>query len=45
MSQIAELLTAENILLDLDAGSKASLFDAVGALFEAHHGLSRRPRA
>ena len=42
MSQIAELLTAENILLDLDAGSKASLFDAVGALFETHHGLSRR---
>lgn len=42
MSQIAELLPAENILLDLDAGSKASLFDAVGALFEARHGLSRR---
>ena len=42
MNQIAELLTAENILLDLDAGSKASLFDAVGALFETHHGLSRR---
>ena len=42
MSQIAELLTAENILLDLDAGSKASLVDAVGALFESHHGLSRR---
>ena len=42
MSQIAELLTAENILLDLDAGSKASLFEAVGALFEAHHGPSRR---
>src|SRR5258708_38499215 len=42
MSQIAELLPAENILLDLDAGSKASLFDAVGALFEARYGLSRR---
>ena len=42
MNQIAELLTAENILLDLDAGSKTSLFDAVGALFETHHGLSRR---
>ena len=42
MSQIAELLTAENILLDLDAGSKSRLFDAVGALFEKHHGLSRR---
>ena len=42
MSQIAELLPAENILLDLDAGSKASLFEAVGALFEARHGLLRR---
>jgi PTS system nitrogen regulatory IIA component len=42
MSQIAELLPARNILLDLDAGSKTSLFDAVGALFEANHGLSRR---
>jgi PTS system nitrogen regulatory IIA component len=42
MSQISELLPAANILLDLDAGSKARLFDAVGALFEANHGLSRR---
>jgi len=42
MSQIAELLPAGNILLDLDAGSKARLFDAIGALFETNHGLSRR---
>ncbi len=35
MSQIAELLPAANILLDLDAGRRRSLFDAVGALFEA----------
>jgi PTS system nitrogen regulatory IIA component len=42
MSQIAELLPAGNILLDLDAGSKARLFDAVGALFEANHGLPRQ---
>lgn len=42
MSQIAALLPAGNILLDLDAGSKASLFDAVGALFETNRGLSRR---
>lgn len=41
MSQIAELLPAGNILLDLDAGSKARLFDAVGALFAANRGLSR----
>jgi len=42
MSQIAELLPAGNILLDLDAGSKASLFDAVAALFESKRGLARR---
>jgi PTS system nitrogen regulatory IIA component len=42
MSQIAELLPAGNILLDLDAGSKTRLFEAVGALFEANHGLSRK---
>lgn len=42
MSQIAELLPAGNILLDLDAGSKSSLFDAVAGLFEARRGLSRR---
>jgi PTS system nitrogen regulatory IIA component len=42
MSQIAALLPTGNILLDLDAGSKSRLFDAVGALFEANHGLSRQ---
>ncbi len=42
MSQIASLLPAGNILLDLDAGSKARLFDAVGALFEANLGLSKK---
>ena len=42
MSQIAELLPAGNILLDLDTGSKARLFDAVGQLFETNHGLARR---
>ena len=42
MSQIADLLPAGNILLDLDAGSKARLFDAVGTLFEANSGLPRR---
>jgi len=41
MSQIAQLLPVENILLDLDAGSKTRLFDAVGALFEANKGLQR----
>jgi PTS system nitrogen regulatory IIA component len=42
MSQIAELLPTGNILLDLDAGSKSRLFDAVGALFETNHRLSRQ---
>lgn len=42
MSQIAELLPTGNILPDLDAGSKSRLFEAVGALFEANHGLSRQ---
>ena len=42
MNQIAALLPVGNILLDLDAGSKAKLFDAVGALFETANSLSRR---
>jgi nitrogen PTS system EIIA component len=42
MSQIASLLPAGNILLDLDAGSKARLFDAVGALFETNRGLAKK---
>jgi PTS system nitrogen regulatory IIA component len=41
MNQIAELLPASNILLDLDAGSKARLFDAAARLFEANRRLSR----
>ena len=42
MSQIADLLPAANVLLDLDVGSKARLFDALGDLFEANDGLARR---
>ena len=42
MSQIASLLPSGNILLDLDAGSKPRLFEAVGALFEATQGLSKK---
>jgi PTS system nitrogen regulatory IIA component len=41
MSHIADLLPASNILVDVDAGSKARLFDAVAALFEARRGLAR----
>ncbi len=39
MNQIAPLLPAANILFDLDAGSKAQLFAAVGRLFERNFGL------
>ena len=39
MNQIAALLSPERILLDLDATSKARLFDAVGAAFAAEGGL------
>jgi PTS system nitrogen regulatory IIA component len=42
MNQIAALLPVGNILLDLDVGTKARLFDAVGALFEGSNGLPRR---
>lgn len=42
MNQIAELLPASNIRLDLPATSKAMLFDAVGALFASSHGLTAR---
>ena len=39
MNQIAELLSPERILLDLDAGSKARLFEAVGGAFAAQGAL------
>ena len=39
MNQIAELLSPERILLDLDAASKARLFEAVGGAFAAQGGL------
>jgi PTS system nitrogen regulatory IIA component len=42
MNQIAELLPAANILLDVDAASKSRLFDAVGELFERNRGLARK---
>ena len=38
MNQIAELLSPESILLDLDATTKARLFEAVGAALAAHLG-------
>ncbi|MEP7206077.1 MAG: PTS IIA-like nitrogen regulatory protein PtsN [Casimicrobiaceae bacterium] len=42
MSQIADLLPAENVVVGLDAPSKARLFEAIGTLFESHQGLARK---
>jgi PTS system nitrogen regulatory IIA component len=42
MNQIAKLLPPANILLDVDTESKAGLFEAVGALFEANCAIARR---
>jgi PTS system nitrogen regulatory IIA component len=39
MSQIAQLLPASNIAIDLDVATKGRLFDAVGALFAEHSTL------
>jgi PTS system nitrogen regulatory IIA component len=41
MSLLAKLLPAENILLDLDAGSKKRVFEQAGLLFENNHGIAR----
>jgi len=41
MSLIANLLPTENILLDLDAGSKKRVFEQAGLIFENHHGIAR----
>jgi len=39
MSQIAQLLPASNIALDLDVATKSRLFEAAGAIFAASSGL------
>ena len=39
MDSIAEYLSSQDIRLDLDAGDKRALFDAVGLLMEQEHGL------
>lgn len=41
MSQIAQLLKPENILVDLDASSKKRVFEQVGLLFENNQGIAR----
>lgn len=41
MNLIANLLTADNVVADLDVSSKKRLFEHVGQLFENHQGLLR----
>ena len=41
MNQIAALLPASNIVVDLDVASKTALFGAIGEIFERSAGLSR----
>ena len=41
MSQIAKLLPLENILLDLDAGSKKRVFEQASLLFENNRSIER----
>ena len=40
MSLVAELFSAEDVLLDLDAKDKAGLFEEVARLFEQRHGIA-----
>lgn len=41
MNHITQLLTTENIILDLDASSKKRVFEQVGLLFENNQGIAR----
>ena len=41
MNQIAGLLPAANIVLDLEVASKKRVFEQVGLLFENNHGIGR----
>lgn len=41
MSLIAKLLPLQNVLLDLEAGSKKRLFEQVGLLIENNHQIAR----
>jgi nitrogen PTS system EIIA component len=38
---VAQLLSSEDILLDLDASTKIRVFEEIGRLFERRHGLPR----
>ena len=41
MSLISQLLSPENIVLNLDASSKKRVFEHAGVLFENHQGIAR----
>jgi PTS system nitrogen regulatory IIA component len=41
MNPLTNLLSAQQVLLDLDASSKKRVFEQVGMLFENHLGLAR----
>ena len=41
MNQITQLLSSDNIVLDLDASSKKRVFEQVGLLFENSQGIAR----
>jgi nitrogen PTS system EIIA component len=41
MNLIAKLLTADNVVVDLDASSKKRVFEQAGLLFENHHSIAR----
>jgi PTS system nitrogen regulatory IIA component len=40
MNSVSQLLSADDILLDLEVTDAANLFEAVGQLFEQRHGVS-----
>ncbi|MDI6746818.1 MAG: PTS IIA-like nitrogen regulatory protein PtsN [Rhodocyclaceae bacterium] len=41
MNLIANLLTADTIVIDMDASSKKRVFEQAGLLFENHHGIAK----
>ena len=41
MNQLTQLLSTDNIVLDLDAGSKKRVFEHAGLLFENNQGIAR----
>ena len=41
MNSLAKLLTASQVMLDLEAGSKKRVFEQAGILFEKHLGIAR----